>query len=109
MTPCLQEHGYEVVGATTAEEAVQRLAGAPAPLLAVTDVDLGVGHSGIEFADWLHGQWPELDVTFASGRLDRPSGRAFDPRGTCLGKPFSLAHLIERVRDAQASPAAGGA
>jgi len=106
---CLQEHGYEVVGAATAEDAMQCLAGAPAPLLAVTDIDLGAGRSGIELADWLHGQWPELNVIFASGRLDRLNGRAFDPRETCLGKPFSLAKLIERVRNAQASPMAGSA
>ena len=40
---CLQEHEYEVVGAATAEDAMQRLASGPAPSLAVTDIDLGAG------------------------------------------------------------------
>lgn len=91
---CLQEHGYEVVGAATAEDAMQCLASGPAPLLAVTDIDLGAGRSGLEFADRLHERWPELNVIFASGRLDRLNGRAFDPRERCLSKPFSLATAI---------------
>jgi len=103
----LQEHGYKVAGAATAEDAMQRLASAPAPLLALTDIDLGARRSGLEFADWLHGQWPELNVIFATGRPDRLDGRASDPRETCLGKPFSLAELVERVRSALPAPITG--
>ncbi len=94
----LQDRGYEVFGAATAEDAMRRLAGTPAPSLAVTDIDLGAGRSGLEFADWLHERWPELNVIFASGRLDRLDGRAPDPRETCLAKPFRLGTLVERVR-----------
>ena len=102
----LQEHGYEVVEAATAEDAMQRLVGAPPPQLVVTDIDLGDGRSGIEFADWLHARWPELNVIFASGRLDRLTGRAADPRETCLAKPFRLGTLMELVRSFGSPPAA---
>ncbi len=94
----LQEHGYEVVEAATAEDAMQRLVSSPAPQLVVTDIDLGKGRSGIELADWLHARWPELNIIFASGRLDQMEGRAPDPRETCLAKPFRLGKLIELVR-----------
>ena len=94
----LQEHGYSVAEAATAEDAMQWLAGGPTPLLAVTDIDLGAGRSGLELADWLHERWPELNVIFASGRLDRLKGRPFDPRETCLAKPFRLGKLVELVR-----------
>ncbi len=94
----LQEHGYEVVGAATAEDAMQRLTHAPAPLLAVTDIELGEGRSGLELADWMHERWPALNVIFASGRLDRLKGRAPDPRETCLCKPFRLNTLVQLVR-----------
>ncbi len=94
----LQEHGYTVIEAATAEDAMQCLAGGPVPLLAVTDIDLGEGRSGLEFADWLHERWPELNVIFASGRLDRLKGRAPDSRETCLAKPFRLTKLVELVR-----------
>lgn len=95
---CLQEQGYDVVEAATAEEAIQHLAGACAPNLVVTDIDLGAGRSGLEFADWVHERWPELNVIFASGCLDRLNGRALDPRETCLAKPFRSRKLIELVR-----------
>jgi DNA-binding NtrC family response regulator len=94
----LHEHGYDVVEAATAEDAMHHLVGAPAPHLVVTDIDLGDGRSGLELADWLHARWPELNVIFASGRLDRMEGRAHHPRETCLAKPFRLGKLIELVR-----------
>lgn len=94
----LQEHGYDVVEAATAEDAMQRMAGAPAPHLVVTDIDLGEGRSGLDLADWLHARWPDLNVIFASGRLDRLKGRAPDPREMSLAKPFRLRNLIELVR-----------
>ncbi len=93
----LQEHGYDVVEAATAEDAMRRLVRSPAPQLVVTDIDLGAGRSGLEFADWLHERWPELTIIFASGRLERLDGRALDPREACLPKPFRLCKLIDLV------------
>lgn len=94
----LQERGYEVVEAATAEDAMRCMAGASAPLVVVTDIDLGAGRSGLEFADWLHACWPELHVIFASARLDRLEDRARDPRESYLAKPFRPCKLIELVR-----------
>ena len=94
----LREHGYEVVKAATAEDAMRLLGVVSAPQLVVTNIDLGAGRSGIEFADWLHERWPELNVIFASGRLDRLKGRGLKPRETLLAKPFRLRKLIELVR-----------
>lgn len=104
---CLQEHEYEAVGAATAEDAMQRLASGPAPSLAVTDIDLGAGRSGLEFADWPHERWPELNVIFANGRPDWLNGRAFDPRESCLSSPFSLSKLVELVDRSRPSPMVG--
>jgi len=94
----LREHGFEVVEAATAEDAMHRLHDAPMPSLVVTDIDLGTGCSGLELADWLHARWPELNVVFASGRLEQLEGRALDRRETCLGKPFRLSALAKIVR-----------
>ncbi len=94
----LHEQGYQVDEAATAEDAMQRMTGACTPHVVVTDIDLGAGRSGLEFADWVHERWPELHVIFASGRLDRMKDRARDPRETCLAKPFRLRKLIELIR-----------
>jgi DNA-binding NtrC family response regulator len=93
-----REHGFEVIEAATAEGAMHCLHSAPMPSLVVTDIDLGTGCSGLEFADWLHARWPELNVVFASGRLDRLKGRTPDAREACLGKPFRLSTLAQIVR-----------
>lgn len=94
----LREHGFEVVEAATAEDAMHRLHDAPMPSLVVTDIDLGTGCSGLELADWLHARWPDLNVVFASGRLDQLEDRPLDARETCLGKPFRLSALAKIVR-----------
>ena len=102
---CLHQYGYDVVEAATAEDAMLCLNASPAPQLVVTDIDLGAGRSGIEFVDWLHERWPELNVIFVSGRLDRLNGRVPDRRETCLAKPFRLSLLVQHVRRFVPSPA----
>ncbi len=97
VTDCLQDHGFGVVEAATAEEAMQRMMGGLGPPLVITDIDLGAGRSGIELADWLHQGWPELGVIFVTGRSDRLQGRLPDPREACLAKPFRLSQLVELV------------
>ncbi len=97
LTDCLQDHGYDVVEAATAEDAMQRMMGGFDPLLVITDIDLGAGRSGIELADWLHEGWPELGVIFVTGRLDRLRGRSPDLREASLAKPFRLSQLVELV------------
>ena len=101
----LRPLGYEVIEAATVEVAVQLLVTCPTSALAVTDDDLGAERSRIEFGDWLHGRWPELNVIFSSGCLARLGARVFDPRETCFAKPFTVCRLIELRRDAVPLPA----
>jgi len=95
---CRRDCGSDVIEAATAEDAMHRLIGSPAPQHVATDIDLGAGRSRLEFADWLHERWPELNAIFANARLDRLNGRVPDRRETCLAKPFRLRKLIELVR-----------
>jgi len=103
---CLQDHGFGVVEAATAEDAMQHMAGGLGPPVVITDIDLGAGRSGIELADWVHEGWPELGVIFVTGRVDRLRGRSPDPREVCLAKPFRLSQLVELVRRFVSPPAA---
>ncbi len=95
---CRRDCGADVIEVATAEDAMHRLIGSPAPQLVAKDIGLGAGRSGLEFADWLHERWPELNAIFANARLDRLNGRVPDRRETCLAKPFRLCKLIELVR-----------
>ena len=98
VTDGLQEHGFEVVEAVTAEEAMRLIEDGFVPPLVITDIDLGAGRSGIDLANWLRDRWPELGVIFVTGRLDRLRGRPTHPREACLAKPFRLAPLVALVR-----------
>ena len=97
VTDGLLEHGFEVVEAATAEDAMRRLGAGFFPPLVITDIDLGAGRSGLDLADWLHERWPDLAVVFVTGRLERLRGRPLDPREACLAKPFRLGSLVEIV------------
>jgi DNA-binding response OmpR family regulator len=90
----LHDHGFDVVEAATAEDAMLRVVDTPVPPLVVTDIDLGAGRSGIELADALRERWPEVAVIFVTGRLDRLDGRCSSPREAALGKPFRLPQLV---------------
>jgi PAS domain S-box-containing protein len=98
----LEKHGYRVLSARGAEEALQLVAeeGA-APDLLVTDVVMP-GPSGRQLAETLQRRYPGLKTVFMSGYADDAVIRHGLVRGeiTYLQKPFSLSDLVQKVREA---------
>ena len=94
----LEDEGFHVVEAATADEAQSLIQGGLDASVMVTDVDLGVGPSGPELADWLHGQRPDLSIIFITGRAASLAGRRRDVREAMLPKPFEGSVLSELVR-----------
>jgi PAS domain S-box-containing protein len=114
LTRELTRLGYRVRGCATGAEALAALTGGPTPPdLLITDVVMP-GMGGAELALRARALHPALRLLFVSGYTD---GRLDElPRGQnpLLLKPFSIAELARRVRealDAGAPPllAAGGA
>jgi CheY-like chemotaxis protein len=102
----LEDEGFEVVEATDAHDALQKVRdGLQAPLM-VTDMDLGAGPSGAELADALHRVRPDLRVIFITGRIASLANRIFDEREAVLPKPFESEALSRLVRQmtVQAGP-----
>jgi CheY-like chemotaxis protein len=93
----LRGEGYDVILAGDAEEALERVQGARVDVL-LTDLTMpGIG--GRELADRLREQRPELKVMFMSGYADADTFGGTMPAATAfLEKPFTFAHLTERVR-----------
>ena len=96
----MEDYGFQVSQAATAEEAISVMEGGlDAPVL-VTDVDLGAGLTGPQLADHLRKRRPDLLVVFITGRPASLGGRPTGPREAMLPKPFeagALASLVNRM------------
>ena len=94
----LEDDGFGVVEASTAEEALGLMRGGLQAPVMVTDVDLGAGWNGMELADQLRAVSPEMVIVFITGRVASLAGRALGPREAVLPKPFEGAELARLVR-----------
>jgi CheY-like chemotaxis protein len=98
----LEEHGYRVVQAADASEAMGISDRHPEPIhLLVTDVVMP-GLNGRQLADSLLALRPSLSVLFMSGYTDDVIAHrgVLDPGTLFLSKPFTTQALLRRVREA---------
>ena len=95
----LEDDGFRVVEASTAAEAQRLMHGGLNAVVMVTDVDLGAGPSGMELADQLRAQQPDLAIIFITGRLASLAGRCLSLREAILPKPFEGSALSQLVRE----------
>ena len=98
----LRERGFEVIEASTAEDAV-RVLNADFPVRVVlSDVYMpGSGMDGVGLARWVHEHRPGLKVILGSGvvsTLDAADSAFFE--GPLLQKPYKRDELERRVRAA---------
>jgi two-component system, cell cycle sensor histidine kinase and response regulator CckA len=94
----LRGEGYEVILAADGDEALERARSTRVDVL-LTDLSMpGIG--GRELADRLREDLPGLKVMFMSGFADADAfgGGPMPPATAFLEKPFTFAHLTERVR-----------
>jgi two-component system cell cycle sensor histidine kinase/response regulator CckA len=95
----IRRAGYEVLTATSAEEALELLeAGAPKPGALVSDVVMP-GLDGLGLARLLRERDPELPVLLVSGYAESALGRDLAAeRLRLLPKPYGLAELVSELR-----------
>lgn len=91
----LEEKGYEVVGAGSAEEALQCWEVEPKIDLLITDLSLP-GASGAELARRLRQSDATLPVIFATGHLEDSKGPS-DGRTLTIVKPYGADRLVEAI------------
>lgn len=95
----LEDDGFGVVEAGTAEDALRLMeAGLDAPVM-VTDVDLGPGRNGMELAEQMRLMRPDMAIVFITGRPASVAGRLLGPREAVLPKPFEGSELSRLVRE----------
>jgi len=103
-TTVLEQHGYVVLAACDAVDALEISARHPEPIdLLLTDVHLGQGPNGVELANELRKQRRDLAVLVISGTADGEE-LAAQQGMPFLAKPFKLPALVSRIRDLLAAP-----
>jgi two-component system, cell cycle sensor histidine kinase and response regulator CckA len=96
----LQEYGYNVITASSAEQAIQIAEKISAPIhLLLTDVIMP-GMSGRQLAERIQSKWPQTKVVYMTGYTDDMvmPHKVLEPGVQLLQKPFSRADLALKVR-----------
>jgi CheY-like chemotaxis protein len=97
----LDEHGFRVVEATNADEALVLFQARPDVAAVITDVEMPGSMDGYELARTISEHSPSTGIIISSGRSwpgseDIPDGAVFLP------KPVNTANLIAQVQEAAA-------
>ena len=91
----LAEHGFSVVEAASADEAVSVLSDDGCVVLVFSDIQMPDANDGIDLAKWIASERPELKVLLTSGR---PAPEAARP-WPFVAKPYRLDRVEKQVRE----------
>lgn len=106
MVSTIEDAGYEVIEACSADEAITRLAADEGVGVVVTDVDMPGSMDGIRLAHYVRRRWPPIQLLVISGKVgvqpqELPQGVQF------MSKPFQepkLLNVIETLASSGAAP-----
>jgi DNA-binding NtrC family response regulator len=93
----LEEGGFKVIVASSAEKAIQMLAQKSALRAVVTDVNLGKDKSGWDVAKHAREIDPEIAVIYLTGHGENDWASYGVPKSVLLTKPFALDDLLTAV------------
>lgn len=108
-TMSLRSQGYEVLEAKDGRDALEVLARAPMPALALVDLAMPV-MGGDELVPILNRNYPDLKIVVSSGYPEEEARKDF-PSGAVTGflqKPYTVATLAEKVGEVLKSADSGG-
>jgi DNA-binding NtrC family response regulator len=93
----LQEHGFRVLEAADADEAMTLLRSHSDVQAFVADSHLPGKRDGYELARVVRERWPAIAVVMMSGHSDASSGPVLDG-AEFIAKPYILEHLAPTLR-----------
>jgi DNA-binding NtrC family response regulator len=93
----LKDHGFNVLEASTAAEALELFATHAPVHLVFTDVTLPGGLTGFDLVQELAGRDPGLPVIFTSGRHNEPAARQIYPSARFFSKPYDIVEVINCI------------
>ncbi len=93
----LEEHGFAILEAGDAREALGILERSPEIALIFTDINMPGDIDGLDLAEEVARRWPDIEIIVTSGGVRLGSAQIPDS-GKFLAKPYSMAHLIDLVQ-----------
>jgi two-component system, response regulator PdtaR len=96
----LQQAGYEVVSATSADEAAELLEDHEDVQLLVTDINLPGNMNGLKLAAAVKTRRPEINIIIVTG-YSAPKNDEIPPGSLFVPKPYNARKIIEAVRHFQ--------
>jgi CheY-like chemotaxis protein len=94
----IEAAGFDVVEATSADEAIEILEARLDITVVFTDIQMPGSMDGLKLAAAIRGRWPPIKIVATSGlvdvrKVDLPEGGRFLP------KPYSSAEIVGTLRD----------
>ena len=103
----IEDAGYEVVEAVSADDAIRRLEQTEGIELVLTDVDMPGSMDGIRLAHYVNRRWPPIRLVVISGKVGLTPGQL--PAGArFMTKPYQEPALINMVETMMGSGGPGG-
>jgi CheY-like chemotaxis protein len=94
----LEESGYTVVEADSAEEALKVMEARKDVRLLFTDIQMPPGSDGLELAREVHKRWPKVLLVITSGQIQPKQAEIADD-GRFIRKPYSAKDLLAQIDD----------
>ncbi len=102
----MNEAGFDVIGASNGERALELSATMGPPQVIISDVNLGPGIDGFALVSRARRLWPAVPVLLMSGLGTNFAGRRCGAAERHLPKPFALAVFLRHVADLAGGSAA---
>ena len=92
----LEDHGYTVVAADNAEEAIKVMENRKDVRLLFTDIQMPPGCNGLELAREVHNRWPKVLLVITSGQV-QPTRAEIADDGRFIRKPYRAKDLLGQI------------
>lgn len=92
----IEDAGYEVLEAASADEALVRLQLDSSYGVMVTDVDMPGSINGIQLAHQVRGRWPQVQILVISGKVGVMPGE-LPPGVSFMSKPYQEPRLLGMI------------
>ncbi|WP_084730988.1 response regulator [Microvirga vignae] len=97
LTDFLDEAGFKVFEAVSADEAMALLQARPDIQAVITDIEMPGSMNGLELAKLIQERWPGVGVVLSSGR-ERPGPDDLSDRVAFVSKPYLPATVIQVIQ-----------